>query len=246
VIPKSYLMPLFIAGLLIGGCALPSATVNVEPAGSPLPEWSPSPTTVVTPLAEGVPSPQPGATLPGEATPTSTLVVRIAPETSPTPEAPGAAATGAPQTASSPIPTALVDPELVALWEYVLQLEQEVAVPLAEMQTTLEELGLGSGQADIAAICTGVDVVVATMAEVQQGLDAVGAPPSDDSDLQEAYAELNAAADDLEQGSQLLQSACQTMNLGPLLESATYLESGAQHIENAGQAVQRWEDRVGL
>jgi hypothetical protein len=245
VTAKSYLMPLFIAGLLVGGCALPSATVNVEPAGSPLPEWSPSPTTEVTPLAEGVPSPQP-ALLSDEATPTNTLVVQVAPETSPTPEAPGAAATGGTQRASSPIPTALVDPELVALWEYVLRLEQEVAVPLAEMESTLEELGLGSGKADIAAICTGVDVVVAAMAEVQQGLEAVGAPPSDDSDLQQAYAELNAAAADLGQGFQSLQAACQTMNLAALRESATYLESGAQHMENAGQAIQRWEDRVGL
>jgi hypothetical protein len=139
-----------------------------------------------------------------------------------------------------------VDPELVALWEYAMALRAEVAEPLVEMVTALDELGLGSGTGDIVAICTGVDGVVSTLAEVQQGLDQVGAPPVDDEDLQLAYSELDLALDDLEQGFALLQSACQTMNLGALAEAATYLESGATHMENAGEAIDRWEEKVGL
>ena len=127
-----------------------------------------------------------------------------------------------------------------------MALEEEVVQPLEEMGTALDELGLGSGQADIFAICTGIDVVVATLAEVQQGLDQVGPPPVDDADLQECYAELIAAMDDLEQGFQLLQTACRTRNLGAVLEAANYLESGAQHMDNAAQAMERWQAKVGL
>jgi predicted ABC-type transport system involved in lysophospholipase L1 biosynthesis ATPase subunit len=139
-----------------------------------------------------------------------------------------------------------VDPELVALWEYSMELRAEVVKPLEEMVTTLEGLGLGSGEGDIVAICTGVEAVVSSLAEVQQGLDQIGQPPVDDEDLQLAYDELNLAVDDLEQGFVLLQSACQTMNLGALAEAAVYLESGATHMENAAAAIERWEEKVGL
>jgi len=151
-----------------------------------------------------------------------------------------------PKAAPSPIPTALVDPELAALWNYALTLQKQVVQPLEEMGTALEELGLGSGEADIFAVCTGIDVVVATLAEVQQGVAQVSRPPVDDADLQECYAELIAAMDDLEQGFQLLQTACQTKNLGAVLEAANYLESGAQHMDNAAQAMERWQAKVGL
>jgi hypothetical protein len=127
-----------------------------------------------------------------------------------------------------------------------MALKEEVAQPLDEMVTTLDDLGIGSGAGDIVAICTGVDVVVSTMTEVQQGLDEVGAPPTDDPDLQLAYSELNLAIDDLEQGFVLLQSACQTMNLRALAEASVYLESGATHLENAGETMDRWEQKVGL
>jgi hypothetical protein len=139
-----------------------------------------------------------------------------------------------------------VDPELVALWEYSMELRAEVVKPLEELVTTLDQLGIGSGAGDIVAICTGVDAVVSALAEVQQGLDQVGAPPVEDADLLLAYSELNLALDDLEQGFVLLQSACQTMNLGALAEAAVYLESGATHMENAGEAIERWEEKVGL
>jgi hypothetical protein len=139
-----------------------------------------------------------------------------------------------------------VDPDLVALWEYALELRAEVSEPLEEMVSALDDLGIGSGTGDIVAICTGVDVVVSTLAEVQQGLDQVGEPPLEDEDLQLAYDELSLALDDLEQGFALLQSACQTMNLGALAEAATYLESGATHMENAAAAIERWEAKVGL
>jgi hypothetical protein len=172
--------------------------------------------------------------MPAAPTPTNTLVV---PQASAVPEQP---------TPSAPVPTALVDPDLVALWEYVMALREEVAEPLEEMVTTLDDLGIGSGAGNIVAICTGVDVVVSTLAEVQQGLDLLGPPPVDDADLQLAYDELSLALDDLEQGFALLQSACQTMNLGALAEAATYFESGATHMENAAEAMDRWEDRVGL
>ena len=89
-------------------------------------------------------------------------------------------------------------------------------------------------------------MVVATLAEVQQGLAQVGPPPVNDADLQECYAELIAAMDDLEQGFQLLQTACQTKNLGAVLEAANYLESGAQHMDNAAQAMERWQAKMGL
>jgi hypothetical protein len=144
------------------------------------------------------------------------------------------------------VPTAVVDPELAALWDYVVALQEEVVQPLQDAGETLEDLGLGSGEADIFAICTGIDVVVAALGEVQQGLDSVGRPPSDDADLQFAYSELKAGMADMQEGFTLLQSACQTKNLGAVLQAAEYLESGGQHMENVAQAIERWKAKVGL
>jgi hypothetical protein len=127
-----------------------------------------------------------------------------------------------------------------------MALREEVAEPLEEMVTTLDDLGIGSGAGDLTTICTSVDVVLATIDEVQQGLDQMGQPPVADPDLQEAYDESNLALDDLEQGFRLLQSACQTMNLGAAMEAKGYLTSAAEHLENAVEAMDRWQDKVGL
>jgi len=209
---RIYLLMFAIACLVIGGCTIPAATINVDQDQTPpLEATAPPVQEVVQPTTES-------------------------PESQP----------AQPQAAPAPIPTALVDPELAALWDYALALEEEVVQPLEEMGTALEELGLGSGEADIFAVCTGIDVVVATLAEVQQGLAQVGPPPVNDADLQECYAELIAAMDDLEQGFQLLQTACQMKNLGAVLEAANYLESGAQHMDNAAQAMERWQAKMGL
>jgi hypothetical protein len=249
---RTYLALLAIACLVVGGCTIPSLSINVEPGETTEMEATGVPLEEITPLVVETPASEPSASEPEAPTPTNTLVVPPASEG--TPEPPGAAPTEEasepppeePQAPASPIPTAVVDPELVALWDYALALREEVAEPLEEMVTTLDELGLGSGSADILAICTGVDVVVATIDEVQQGLDEVGAPPVDDPDLMEAYTELVAALADFEQGFLLLQDACQTKNLGAILEAAEYLESGATHMENAAEAIERWEDKVGL
>jgi len=236
---RTYLVLFAVACLVIGGCTVPSATTNVEPGETPAQEATPPPGQ--TPSAEAA------TATPAEPTPTNTVVV---PPASPPPDATATEEPGAPPpeqpTPSVPIPTALVDPELVALWEYAMALREEVAEPLQEMVTALDDLGIGSGAGNIVAICTGVDAVVSTLAEVQQGMDQVGAPPVHDEDLQLAYDELNLALDDLEQGFVLLQSACQNMNLGALTEAATYLESGATHMENAAAAIERWEEKVGL
>lgn len=227
-----------VASLLIGGCTIPSVSINVQEGGTPagLATVAQAPE-ATTPGSETTP-----AEAPGEPAPTNTLVVPPASQESPPP-------IGAPPeqpTASAPIVTAVVDPELAALWNYGLALREEVAEPLEEMVTTLDDLAVGSGAGDIAAICTGVEVVLSTLAEVQQGLDQVGPPPADDEDLQLAYSELNLALDDLGEGFALLQSVCQTMNLGALGVAAVYLENGAVHMENAGEAMERWEDKVGL
>ena len=231
---RSHLLTLAVACLVIGGCTIPGVTINID-------QGETAPQEVTQPTSEPTGS-EPEAAEPGEPAPTNTLVVPPQAEGSPAPEAPPAA----PAEEPPPTPTALVDPELAALWDYGLALQEEVVQPLEEMGTALEELGLGSGEADIFAICTGIDVVVATLAEVQQGLAQVGAPPVDDADLQECYAELTAAMDDLEQGFQLLQTACQTKNLGAVVEAGQYLESGAQHMDNAAQAMERWQAKVGL
>jgi hypothetical protein len=232
--------------LVIGGCTTPAVTVDVDQGQTAPEEATAPPVQEVTEPSPSSTETQPTATLPGEPTPTNTLVVPPPAQESPTPEPPGAAPGEEGPGASSPIPTALVDPELVALWDYAVALQEEVVQPLEEMGTTLDELGLGSGQADILAICTGIDVVVATLGEVQQGLDQMGPPPVDDADLQECYAELMAAADDFEQGFQLLQSACQTKNFGAVIDAGDYVKSGAQHLASAEQAMERWQTKVGL
>jgi hypothetical protein len=243
---RSYLALLAVACLVVGGCTIPSVTINVEPGETAAAEATASVLEQITPLVGETPAAEPPAPGTEAPTPTNTLVVPPASEGTPASEPPGAAPTEEPQTPSSPIPTAIVDPELAALWDWAMALDEEVAEPLEEMVEALDELGVGSGQGDIFAICTGVDVVVATLAEVQQGLDEVGPPPVDDPDLQLAYTELSAALNDLDQGFQLLQAACETMNLGAVLEAAEYLESGAAHMENAAAAIERWQNKVGL
>jgi hypothetical protein len=237
---RNYLLLLAIACLVVGGCSIPAVTINVD-QGESSPEGQTAPAQEVSPSSQEARAPAPG-----EPTPTNTLVVPPASDASPSPEPPGAAPTGEPQAPSSPLPTAIVDPELAALWEYVVALEEEVVQPLEEMGETLEDLGLGSGGADIFALCTGVDVVLSALAEVQQGLDNVDSPPTDDADLQLAYSELRAAMDDMQEGFSLLQSACQTKNLGAVLQAAGYLESGGQHMDNVAQALERWQATVGL
>jgi hypothetical protein len=250
---RTYLTLLAIVCLVVGGCTIPSVSVNVEPAEPPEEEATTPPLEEITPLVVETPVAEVPTVEPEAPTPTNTLVVAPAGEETATPEPPAAAPTEEPSApppeatqAPAPVPTAAVDPDLVALWDYAMALREEVAEPLEEMVTALDDLGVGSGAGDLVAICTGVDVVVATIAEVQQGLDEVGAPPVDDPDLLEAYNELSLALDDLEQGFMLLQSACETMNLGAAMEAAQYLESGAVHMENAAEAIDRWEDKVGL
>jgi hypothetical protein len=243
---RTYLVLLAVVCLVIGGCTIPSVSVDIEPGETPGGEVTTPSLEEITPLVGETPASEPPTSEPEAPTPTNTLVVPLTSEETPAPEPPGAAPTEEPETPPPPVPTAIVDPELAALWNWLLALEDEVAEPLEEMVETLDDLGLGSGQGDIFAICTGVDVVVATLGEVQQGLDKVGPPPTDDPDLNLAYTESSAALDDMEQGFQLLQSACQTMNLAALLEAADYLESGAQHMENASQAIERWQNKVGL
>ena len=226
---RNYLLLLAITCLVIGGCSIPSVTINVDQGETPPDEATAPPAQEVTPFTQESPAPEPPA-----------------PDASPSPEPPGAAPTGEPQEPPAPVPTAIVDPELAALWDYVVALEEEVVQPLEEMGETLEDLGLGSGGADIFALCTGVDVVLSALAEVQQGLDNVDSPATDDADLQLAYSELRAAMDDMQEGFSLLQSACQTKNLGAVLQAAEYLESGGQHLDNAAQAIERWQTTVGL
>ena len=197
---RNYLL-LAITCFVIGGCSIPSVTINVDQGETSPDEATASPAQEVTPSTQEPPA---------------------------------------------PVPTAMVDPELAALWDYIVALEEEVVQPLQEMGETLEDLGLGSGGADIFALCTGVDVVLSALAEVQRGLDNVGSPPTDDADLQLAYSELRAAMDDMQEGFSLLQSACQTKNLGAVLQAAEYLESGGQHMDNVAQALERWQATVGL
>lgn len=234
---RNYLLLFAVVCLVIGGCTVPSATTTVQPPTAPAMQEA-------TPPPQETPSTETATVIPEGPTPTNTLVI---PPASPQPDATATEQPGAPPpTPSAPVPTALVDPDLVALWEYAAALRAEVAEPLEEMVTALDQLGIGSGAGDIVAICTGVDVVVSTLGEVQQGLDQVGQPPMEDEDLQLAYSELNLAVDDLGQGFALLQSACQTMNLGALAGVAGYLESGATHMDNAAAAIDRWEQKVGL
>jgi len=251
---RTYLTLLAVACLVLGGCTIPSMTINVKPGETAEAEGTAPPLEEITPLVGETPASGPPTSEPEAPTPTNTLVVPPAAEETPTPEPPAAAPTEEasepppeePQAPASPIPTAVVDPELVALWDYAMALREEVAEPVEEMVTTLDDLGVGSGAGDLLAVCTGVDVVVATIAEVQQGLDQVGPPPVDDPDLLEAYDELNAALDDLDQCFKLVQSACQTMNMGEALKAKDYLISGAEHLENFAEAIDRWEDKVGL
>jgi hypothetical protein len=243
--PRTYVLLLAVFGLVIGGCTIPSLTINVDQGESPEKQATVAESEEPAPSVGETPVDQPSPQTSDVATPTNTLVVPPAPG-SPAPEPPGAAPAEGSEAPASPIPSAVVDPELAALWDYALSLQQEVVEPVQEMAEMLEDLGVGSGQGDIFAICTGVDVVLASLAEVDQGLDEVGPPPVDDPDLQQGYAELSAGVDDLQEGFTLLQSACQTKNLGAVVQAGEYMQSSAQHMENAAQAIERWKTSVGL
>lgn len=231
--------------LALAGCAMPGVTVIVEPQDTLVAE--------ATSVSEETPAPVPPTPTLGPPTPTNTLVIPPTPGETPVSEATSAPPAEEPEAPgeepgppASPVPTAQVAPELVELWEYGQGLQEELIEPLEEMATTLEDLGIGSGEADIVAICTGVDVVLATLAEVQQGLEEQGPPPTDDPDLQECWVELNAALDDFEQGLLILDDVCETFRVGQLPEALTYLETAAQHMENAAAAFERWESKMGF
>lgn len=240
----THLLLIALVCFVLAGCTLPGVTIVVEPRETPVQGETPSS------LESPVPLP-PTPTL-GAPTPTNTLVIPptagetpLAEPASPSP-AGEPSQPGEPEPATSPIPTTEVASELVELGEYGQNLQEELIEPLEEMATTLEELGIGSGEADVVAICAGVEVVVATLAEVQQGLEEVGAPPTEDTDLQECWVELNAAVDDLEQGTLILGDICETFRVGQLPQVVAYLESGAQHMENAAAAFERWEAKMGF
>ena len=235
---RSYVLLLALICLVLGGCTMPGATTIVEPHDTP-----PSEATA-TPVESPAPVP-PTPTL-GLPTPTNTLVVPPAPEETPVSEPTSAPPTEEAEPPASPVPTANVDPELLELWEYGQGLQEKLIQPVEEMATTLEDLGIGSGEPDIVAICTGVDVVLAALAEVQQGLEEQGPPPTDDPDLQECWVELNAALDDFEQGLLILDDVRETFRVGQLPEALTYLETAAQHMENAAAAFERWESKMGF
>jgi len=234
----SYVLLLALICLVLGGCTMPGATTIVEPQDTPVAE--------ATSLLAETPAPVPPTPTLGPPTPTNTLVVPPAPEETPVSEPTSAPPTEEAEPPASPVPTANVDPELLELWEYGQGLQEKLIQPLEEMATTLEDLGIGSGEADIVAICTGVDVVLATLAEVQQGLEEQGPPPTDDPDLQECWVELNDALDDFEQGLLILDDVCETFRVGQLPEALTYLETAAQHMENAAAAFERWESKMGF
>ena len=244
--PRTYVLLLAIVALVMGGCTIPSLTINVDQEESPEEQATIADPEELAPSVGETPNHEPSPETSDPATPTNTLVVPPASDGSPTPEIPGAAPAEGSETPASPVPSAVVDPELAALWDYALSLQEEVVEPVEEMAETLEDLGVGSGQGDIFAICTGVDVVLASLAEVGQGLDEVGPPPVDDPDLQQGYAELSAGVDDLQEGFTLLQSACETKNLGAVVQAGEYMQSSAQHMENAAQAIERWKTSVGL
>ncbi|MGB3905659.1 MAG: hypothetical protein WBB22_12115 [Anaerolineae bacterium] len=51
---------------------------------------------------------------------------------------------------------------------------------------------------------------------------------------------------DLEQGLQILDAICETFRASDLPAAVAYLESGAQHMENAPAAFERWENKLGF
>ena len=108
---RNYLLLLAITCLVIGGCSIPSVTINVDQGETPPDEATAPPAQEVTPFTQESPAPEPPA-----------------PDASPSPEPPGAAPTGEPQEPPVPVPTAMVDPELAALWDYIVALEEELSL----------------------------------------------------------------------------------------------------------------------
>jgi len=76
--------------------------------------------------------------------------------------------------------------------------------------------------------------------------DKLGLHPIEDLDRQECWIELNAALDDFEQGLLILGDICETFRVGQLPEALTYLETAAQHMENAAAALERCENKTGF
>jgi len=147
---------------------------------------------------------------------------------------------------ATPAPTADVAEDLLELVEWAEDMEEEILQPVEEMATTLDVLFPDTGVPDVGTFCTGVEVALATLVEVQRGLDTVGPPPIEDPDLQECWNELNAAVDDFYEALLLLDSYCETRNLADLRQAAEPLYSGAEHLENAAAALERWESRMGI
>ena len=126
---RTYLVLLAIACLVIGGCTIPSISVNVGQGETPGGEVLTPSLEEITPLVGETPASEPPVSEPEAPTPTNTLVVPAASEGTPEPEPPGAAPTEEPETPSSPIPTAIVDPELAALWNWALALIRAAVCP---------------------------------------------------------------------------------------------------------------------
>lgn len=208
--------------VVIAGCGVPIGPTEAEPTATP--------TEAVEPLPADTPTPIPPT--PAPPPPTNTLVVPPAPTHTPVPP--------------TPIPTAEVAPELVQLTEWAQDLQEEVLQPLEQMAAALEELLPVGEVPDITTACTGIQVVLDTLVEAQEGVDSLGPPPTDDPDLQECWNEFNAAVDDLQQGLQFVDAWCETGNPASLIQAWAPLQSGTQHLENAAAALERWQTRMGL
>lgn len=50
----------------------------------------------------------------------------------------------------------------------------------------------------------------------------------------------------MEQSLQILDDVSETFRVSDLPEAVAYLESGAQHMENAAAAFERWENTMGF
>jgi hypothetical protein len=227
----------FLICLVVAGCGERAAPPEVAPTDTAVEAAEATPVPTEATAAPPTPTRQPPP-------PTYTLVIPVTPADAPVTEPTGAPAAPAAETPIPPTPTTHVAPELVELVEWAEGLEEELLQPIEEMSTTLEELIPDSGVPDIRTFCTGVEVVLASLAEAQTGLEQLGPPPTEGPDLLECWAELSAAVDDFEQCFLLLDGACETLNLADLPTAGVYCESGAQNLENAAEAFERWRSRT--